>query len=402
MLMRSLVRSLRFDQDCRAELVAIRNAARLTELANRSHLTLPIALRCLESLPDPAPFARALDANRIRHRKAVAVTLEIHDSLNSLGLPFVFLKGLTQWPYYSTSSETRPQYDVDLFAPGDAISQAWQAIRNLGYEPLPHTERLPTDHLPSLLRRTSWQWRGDYFDPDMPFLVELHHRFWDPETEGFPVARTDFWARRQLRDAGGILLPSLNLGDSLTYSACHALRHLLRGDLRLYHIYEVAHFLHHSSGDHAFWGSCLTPGTAPAIPEGIIFRLAREWFGCTLHPRAAECIAALPEQIDRWFRLFAWAPVDSCEYPNKNELFLHLALLEGAAARRRVIQRRLFPAQAPRMLLDHAADQKSSALLRRSWLFVQRAWHHTRASASMFGPAMRWFAASSTRQHTSS
>ena len=52
-------------------------------------------------------------------------------------------------------------------------------------------EDFPTDHLPVLIRRTGWEWRGDFFDPDIPMGVELHFQFWNPRLERLPAPDTD-------------------------------------------------------------------------------------------------------------------------------------------------------------------------------------------------------------------
>ena len=45
----------------------------------------------------------------------------------------------------------------------------------------PAMEDFPTDHLPALIRKTGWEWRGDFFDPEIPTAIELHHRFWNSQ-----------------------------------------------------------------------------------------------------------------------------------------------------------------------------------------------------------------------------
>src|SRR5208337_5469908 len=90
------------------------------------------------------------------------------------------------------------------------------------------------------------QWRGDFYDPDMPLSIELHFRLWDQQTERFAAGELDcFWERRQARELEGLRFTGLHPADAIAYSALHALRHLLRGDPRLFHIYELAWLLHH-------------------------------------------------------------------------------------------------------------------------------------------------------------
>ncbi len=58
---------------------------------------------------------------------------------------------------------------------------ALRNLQGLGYEATSHTSDPGADHLPVMIRRTGWKWRGDYYDPDMPPSLELHFRFWNPE-----------------------------------------------------------------------------------------------------------------------------------------------------------------------------------------------------------------------------
>ncbi len=106
----------------------------------------------------------------------------------------------------------------------------------------------PVDHLPTLIRKTGWEWRGNYFDPELPPALELHFRLWDASMEGFAIpCIDDFWERRERRALEDVEFTSLAAIDLPGYAAAHALRHMLRGDLRPSHIYEIAYFLEHNN-----------------------------------------------------------------------------------------------------------------------------------------------------------
>src|SRR5580693_9450120 len=98
------------------------------------------------------------------------------------GIEFVFLKGTSQWPHFVADPRLRAQYDLDVLCPAEEVRRGWELLLEKGYEPLPGPP-LPTDHLPTLIRKTGWRWRGDYFDPDSPLSIELHFRLWDEDTE---------------------------------------------------------------------------------------------------------------------------------------------------------------------------------------------------------------------------
>ena len=61
--------------------------------------------------------------------------------------------------WFGLPAESRVQYDIDLWLPRDHAVRAQRLLIARGYEPMPGTEELPTDHLPALVRKTGWQWR---------------------------------------------------------------------------------------------------------------------------------------------------------------------------------------------------------------------------------------------------
>jgi MFS family permease len=81
--------------------------------------------------------------------------------------------------------------------------------------------------------------------------------------------------------------------------------------------------------------------------EAVVFKLATEWFGCRVAPRAQEEIEQLPEAAHTWFEQYALSPAASDFHPNKDELWLHFSLLDSRAECWRVARRRLFPGNLP-------------------------------------------------------
>ena len=107
------------------------------------------------------------------------------------------LKGFAQCPDFVRDPSLRVQNDIDLYLPGSHLSRARQIVSRLGYEPLGKGKNARIDHLPTMIRKTGWQWRGDYFDPEIPISLDLHFRLWDEATEGFQLsAVASFWDRR--------------------------------------------------------------------------------------------------------------------------------------------------------------------------------------------------------------
>jgi hypothetical protein len=364
----AVFRALRFHGGSADDLAEI-HAKDWPEVLNRTdraQLTLPLGVRRGSSLPETARarIDQSLGNNKKRYAAMRAAQCEIADHLRARGVEFLVLKGLSQSPWYNDDPRHRPQYDIDLYCPDGAIAMAAEAIRTLGYEPA-GTGGARTDHLTVMIRKTGWTWRGDYYDPEMPPSVELHFRFWDPQTEGFDIAGLDgFWRRRVVREVDGLVLPTLKPVDGLSYSTMHLVRHLLRGDLRPGHVYELAHFLERSAGENEFWREWRDRERSPfRIAERIAFRLAAEWFCCQLNPAAHEAIDDLPGAVKRWFDLFAFSTAS--DRPNKNELWLHLCLVESARVRRRIALRRFLPARRAHVVADaHIPDARAGIRLR--------------------------------------
>jgi hypothetical protein len=397
----TVVRSLHFGDDRRDLLKTIPESSwpRLLRLTDDARLTLPLALRCGDALPPSIRerMAGNLRSNARRHAKMLADWDEIVGSLQAQGIDFLVLKGLTNWPWFVDEPWHRPQYDFDLYCPAGSIGAARNAIAALGYEPILNGGRA-TDHLPSMVRRTGYKWRGDYFDPALPLPVELHFRFWDPQREGFAVRSAEcFWERRTLRQIGDLTVPALHPVDCLSYATWHAVRHLVSRNLRLYHVYELAHFLERTRADDSFWADwerVHSPG--PTLAEPIAFRLAAEWFGCRTHAVVREQIRRLPADVNRWFGLFAFSPVLALECVNKDELFLHLCLMPERRDRLRIAVQRILPRTAPHIVLDAHQPAVSAGLKIRRVVFaaafvMRRALLHARALGSVARSAFRWW-----------
>jgi hypothetical protein len=369
---RALLDALRFDAPDARALCALDDRSRHEALAwcDREHITLRLGPLDLPRVWRAEVDARRA-ANRERNRRLEAVTGEIAGALEGAGVPFLVLKGRTHVPDFAPAVDERVQYDLDLYSPREEAPRARDALAAMGYEPVRGFERFPTDHLPVMVRKTGWQWRGDYFDVEIPYAVEVHYRLWDERTEGFAAPGVeDFWARREGR--------ALCTADRLGYAALHILRHLLRGSLVIGHVYELAWFLQHRQA--AFWDEwrALHPEGLRAL-EAIAFRLAAAWFGC-------PSPAAPPPEAERWIERYATAPIESRFHPNKHELWLHLPLIESTAGKLRVLRRRVIPATLPGMVdttyvrdEDLTLSARLRARARYAAFLAGRATHHARA-----------------------
>ena len=335
---------------------------------------------------------RDLDRNRARFARLRLCYREIAAALDRARVPFVVLKGLTLQPAFCLNLATRVQYDIDLAtAPRDAL-RARDALAGLGYQPLTELEDFPTDHLPAMIRKTGWQWRGDYFDPEIPISIDLHFRFWDQSTERLPAPGTeDFWDRRTRMHLDGAEIPCLDPVDALGYVSLHVLRHLLRGSLKPIHVYELAFFLDRRRADTAFWERWRTLHPEPLRAlQAVSFLLAASWFGPRLAPLVSDQIHSLPGPVLAWFERHAAAPAEALFHPNKSELWLHLSLLGTALDRLSVLRRRLLPLRFPgpvdAVYLPESVLTWRIRLRRRAKYFAflaGRIAHHLRALPSL-------------------
>lgn len=371
------------------------------DFCDRTQLTLYLGAVCREHLPD---WVRArIDANLSNTATRWEVTKrayrEVASAFHPLDLEFLVLKGFTHCPRFVRDPRQRPQGDLDLLLTEADVSRAFDAALQLGYEPIAE-KSAPVDHLPMMVRKTGWQWRGDFFDPASPVSLELHYQLWDESTERFaPEGLDEFWARRERRHVDGLCFNAFHPADELAYAALHLLRHLLRGSARPFHIYEIAWHLEHSADDASFWRawSRLHPESLRRI-EAVCFALAQRWFDCRVSDVVNEEIARLPVQVTRWLELYAASPLTSRFRPNKDELWLHWALLQTRAARWSVLRRRLLPEHSAKALDSvHVTREQLTwgARFARRYRIVQylasRFWHHFRALPAVAASAIHWF-----------
>ena len=394
--------ALRFDAPSFEAVSGLTDAEwnQLIDFCHRNQLAIPFALRCGDHLPAWVRdrFDRDLVNNSERWRRTKLVHRQVGDAFEAAGLEFVTLKGFTHAPGFVADPRHRVQGDLDLLFPRDQVHAALDVALKLGYQPFDGEARHPVDHLPTLIRKTGWEWRGDHFDPEMPLSLELHFRLWDADTEGFAVPCVeDFWQRRQRRTLDELAFTSLAPIDLPGYAAAHALRHLLRGDLRPSHIYEIAYFLENTF-DAEFWRIWRDAHDQPLRRvEAVCFAIARQWFGCRLPAVAQEEIEQLPEPVRAWLATYARTPGVNLFHPTKHELWLHLSLLDPGISRLRVLRRRLMPLQLPGPLDSvHLPDAFIGWQVRlrsaaRYWQFVtSRVWHHTRAMVPTLWSGTVW------------
>jgi MFS family permease len=394
----AVLSALQFSGDARHALPMLHanDWKKALEFADNAGLTPVFGDTVRPSLPNwlREQMDRNIARNAERLSRLLAALIEVSARLEAQRLDYLLLKGFSQQHGYVRYPRLRMHYDNDLFAPPETLESAYHAIRSLGYEPMEDSDQ-PADHLSPLIRKTGWIWAGDPFDPEIPPSFELHFRFWDYNTERIPATGVEqFWSRR-VKENG---LPMLHPADRLAYAALHLLRHLFRGSLRAGHVHQIAYFLETKADDDRFWNTWheLHPDPLRRL-EAVSFRLAAEWFGCGLAPIAREQIEKLDGSIPLWFEKYSTAPARSWFQPNKDELFLHLAMLESARDRRRVLIRKVFPSALPGPRgAVHVPDEQITVGLR--WrqrveyaaYVVKRAMYHARSLPVVMWRLCQW------------
>jgi predicted MFS family arabinose efflux permease len=356
-------------------------------------LALPLRQRCGDDLPFwvREQIDRYIDDNTERFRRIQTAYREIAAALGDAGVEHVVLKGFAQWPEAMESPRVRAQSDIDLYCPPESILRARDALVGLGYESAQGGEHQDTDHLPAMSRKSDFEWRGNYFDADLPVGVDLHFRFWSKAlTRLDPSGLDEFWARRVERQVGDLRFPALNQTDSLAFGGLHALRHLLLGGLLPYHVYEIAWFLHASADNGDFWKQWREQHDESLRPlEAVSFRMARDWFDCRLPQEAQEEVGLLPAPVQKWFEDFGNCALADLIHPNKDALWLHLSLLESASDKRAVFFSRLFPTAIPPV---QAVARWPLRIYRKFSLHViSRVSYHLRLLPATLWDGLRWW-----------
>jgi MFS family permease len=333
-----------------------------------ARLMIPLAQKCAPQMPawvlDRVDRNIACTAERFERIKREYA--EIAAALRDAGVDHLVAKGFSLCPEFLAHPRFRTQSDVDLFCRPESIARAVEALHSIGYETLRNADHLEGHHVPPLGRKSTWKWRGDLFDPEIPLGVELHFRFSDETLEKFaPVGLEDFWQRCKEHRVDQLTFPTLATVDQFGYSALHILRHLLDGMTPIYNVFEVAQFLHRRAEDGTFWGEWKTlHHDSVRSLEAIACMLARAWFSCAL-PRAVEDeIAKLSPAVHHWFERFAWSPLEAWFRPNKDVVWLHAALAYNTRDRLTVVRNTLLPPKIPRYIAGRFDPEATSGKTR--------------------------------------
>ena len=371
------------------------------DFCDRSRLTLALRNRARAQMPQWVRARTDHDAGKNRTRlERMRQVYQMVEKQFAGRVEFLALKGYTQTALSGCNPEDRVHYDLDLYVPEENVLTARDLLLECGYESFSAMEDFPTDHLPALVCKTGWEWRGDYFDPEIPTSIELHFRFWNAAFQRLRAGGVEeWWDRRLVREIAGAQMPVLDPVDALGYTALHLLKHLLEGSAGAFHVYELALILERHADDEAFWRNWQDWHSSGLRGlEAVSFEVARAWFGCQTGATAEAAIDQLPAAVRSWFDTFAESPLTRQFRPQKNELWLHLSLLSSAGDRWSIARRRLFPARLPGPVDAIYLDESQMSFGRR-WLkrvryarhVVGRIGHHVAALPTTVSSGAFWW-----------
>lgn len=342
---------LQFHEAAGEKLVSLPEAEwpRFLAWCDARQLSLMLPFVCGSRLPDwlGEQLLKRTARYELRFERLKRNLFDVVRAFNEAGLAFVMLKGLSHAPALTPDAKMRGQGDIDLWLFGSSVYNARDTLTSLGYVPLLDSKGR---HLAPMGQPSSWKWRGDQFDPEMPISVELHYELWSEETERIKVpGLQQFWQRKTVRGFDGHQIAVLCDEDLLGFACLHFLLHLLHGELPLQRAWEIARFIDAHVKDDVFWASWRNfhPVTLRRL-ETCIFDLLARWFGCRLHPLLEAEGEELPLSIKLWLDKYYLAPLTREWAPNKGEIWLHLAFLgDNTKDKMRVLARRLLPTSLP-------------------------------------------------------
>lgn len=396
----AVLNALRFDEPSAAGL------ARLTEddwswllpLCDRQQLTLLLGFLHGPSLP-PAVSERIQRNHRDNVSRFQKLSRDLDTILRILsakGVEAAVLKGPTHTPDFVPDPLLRSQGDIDLWCPAPQILDAKVALIESGYSPIGKSRGR---HLDPMIREIAWNWDGNYYNPDLPIPVDLHYRLWNARMERLSgPAEHEIWRRRQsLGIEGAPLAFRLSPVDTLAFAALHFLLHLLHGDTRLPRAWELGYFLHKNRDNDAFWRewqACYAREQRHL--QTVPLALASLWFGCTLPEAVREAIEDLPANVTTWLKHCHLAPLQSVFGPGgtaKEDLWLHLALLNSVPSKAAVFFRRLIPMQAAARQAVQETQYNQGARRKTLSFLIRRAAHHLGALPATLAAGVRFWRA---------
>lgn len=366
---------------------------KLLTFCDTAQVTFTFAYLCNTELPDWVRTRidrRFRDATARRHRVDSALR-EIALQFRRAEIDFTLLKGCAYAQEFGPDVSLRATSDIDLWCEAGEIGRAHDELVRLGYRSI---GKESGKHLAPMIREKEWGWKGNFYAPDLPLPIELHHRLWDEEMEHIPgLPESAFWHRRSYFDFDGTRISILALSDALAFSALHLLGHILHGDLRLQRAWEIAYFLHRRSSDNAFWDEWVNLHSSELRKlEVLVFALAERWFGCNLPKVVRDEIESLRSDVKLWIGRYGFSPVESLFSSNKSEIWLNLCLISSLPGKIQVFLRRMLPIRG--------LATASLGLGGAPHGILSRARHHARTLGPTLTEGIQWWRIRNAHDHS--
>ncbi|HXW61041.1 MAG TPA: MFS transporter [Candidatus Acidoferrales bacterium] len=362
-----------------------------------ARLLIPLRQRYGSELPEwvRSRIDRNLADNRERFERIRRAYADFAEASQARGGEHLVIKGFAQWPDFVEHPRFRLQSDIDVYCPPTSMPQVLDALHDLGYEP---SQTGSVDHLPAMVSKAPWTWRGNAYDPDIPVSFELHFCFWNESFTRVRLKGPDqFWLRRVEQRLDDLSFPALAPVDKVAYSALNILRETLYAAMPPHLVYELARFLDLNAGNDQFWKTWqeLHDDSLRRL-EAVSFRLADHYFGCRLPDEVRQEMDRQPPAVRRWFQEFAHSPLSAAFRPNKDALWLHMGVLSSARDRRAILLEGLFPIQLPPMEAPHIqnTEKRRRAVpkrLRYVSYMAGRAAYHARILPATIWHGFRWW-----------
>ncbi len=206
--------------------------------AVRRHRVAEILAAHAEALGLPTEVAAEVVAMRAAGRRAHMVQILEIERVQRLfvdaGLAYLVIKGPALAVQTAGDATARGAGDVDLLVSPDHVEEAHRVLSANGWALRSGTEITPG----------TWAWKhvlGSFnaFTYDGPgSTVDLHWRL-DPTLDALPTFE-EVWARREVVDIGGVLVPSLGRADVFAHTCLHTAKDSWRWMRSLVDVHRLA------------------------------------------------------------------------------------------------------------------------------------------------------------------
>jgi hypothetical protein len=352
----------------------LRDWERILYWLDISGLALYLLVRMKElKLEDrlPGSIRVRLEQNLVENRERTEALFQeaaaITEALQRQEVSFALLKGMTLTPESVPDAALRWQIDLDFLVAACDATAARHVLMTFGYA------------LRAVCGNTMEFSAGESSAPDMRKIyrvhsqraLELHLLSTTPGRDGL---RRDRLSRIDVRNFGGVRIPTLARADIFVQQALHLFKHLCGEHTRASWVLEFARHLAARRNDRTFWREveCVAAYEAQGeIALGAAVLLSQLIFpDAEPVPLAEQAVAKLPSKVRLWIESFGKRVLLADSPGNKLYLILRKELKDGNE-HRKAIRRLVFPSRLPPPITHGAKSEKLGSRLVRYWSEVQ-------------------------------